>query len=567
VSPGATSLAAQVEALLQAGSFSEAVAAAEAALALEPDDASLWAALAAARLLSGEAIGAWRAAIRALDLNPGLAGARQTAALALDQARRPYRTALGQLSAPADEAGSLEAAYQAVVAADDAGLLEAEAEGVSLALFLRLAATEDADRRWPFADIGPKLALRGEHRHLLYQLPRVRDDADRRALLDQHRTWGRAVEAQAAAAPVTPAARGPRTRPRVGLMSSDLRIHVVGAFVDPLVDQAEAAGVELFCYSAQPGAPDGFQQHVAARSTFRHLPGADATGMARAIAADGLDVLIEIGGSTNNNRLEALAHRLAPRQISWLGYPHSAGLSTLDAMVLDPFLAPTRPDLLLEKPLLMPQTWAAMSPGYFRDTLPMAADLPQDRQGGQITFGSAGSPYKYSAATLDGWARVLAAVPGSRFLCVRPEGGSATFRANLTRAFLRRGVEAERLAFAPVRGGHLPFYDQMDISLDTFPLTGGMTTCEALWMGVPVVTLAGPSVHERISHSLLNNCGLGDLSVETVDGFVARAVALADDRDRRRAWRSEGRARIMGGVLGDLPQFGRDFFALVTAGI
>ena len=105
----------------------------------------------------------------------------------------------------------------------------------------------------------------------------------------------------------------------------------------------------------------------------------------------------------------------------------------------------------------------------------------------------------------------------------------------------------------------------MDISLDTFPLTGGMTTCEALWMGVPVVSLAGKAVYERLSHSLLINAGLGDLSTGTVDAFVARAVALAGDVQRLRQWRAEGRASILAGALGDAPGFARDFYALVTS--
>lgn len=488
-------------------------------------------------------------------------------AAALDALRQAYRAALADLIDPQDEAERLERAFRAVVAADDAGVLEPEAEGVSLGLFLRLAALDEADRRFPFAEVGRRLALRGEHRNLLFQLPRAQNDAGRRDLLDQHRAWGEGAEARAASHPVRSAPRPKRSRPRVGLVSSDLRIHVVGAFADPLIDGAEAAGVELFCYSAYPGPADGFQQHAAARAAaFRHLPGAAPTALAQAIAADAPDILIEIGGSTNHNQLEAMAHRLAPLQASWLGYPHSVGLDTIDALVLDPHIAPTAPGLILERPLLMPTSWIAMSPGYFREDLPLAAKLPLDRKG-VVTFGSAGSPYKYSAATLDAWARVLAAVPRSRFLFVRPEGGSATFRRNIAERFARRGVDPDRLDFAAVRNAHLPYYGEIDIALDTFPLTGGMTTCEALWMGAPVVTLAGRSVHERLSHSLLTNVGLADLSTETLEAFVARATALASEPERLRRWRAEGRRTIVEGPLGDLAQFAGDFFRLVTGAL
>ncbi len=480
---------------------------------------------------------------------------------ASDALIQAYREALSVLADPQDEAAKLEAAYHAVIAADDAGVLEEAAEGVSVALFLRLAALEEADRRWPFAQIGRRLAERGEHRHLIYQLPRVRSDADRRELVAQHRAWGALVEARAARDPIRPATRGARSRPRVALMSSDLRIHVVGAFADPLIDHAEACGVELFCYSAFAGPADGFQQHAASRAAaFRHLPGADAQAMARAIAADAPDVLIEVGGSTNQNRLEALAQRLAPVQISWMGYPHSAGLSTIDYLVCDPHVAPTEPGLLLEQPLVLPRTWVTLSPGYFRADIPLARDLPMDRKG-HVTFGSAGSTYKYSAATLSAWAKVLAAVPGSRFLFVRPEGGSPTFRANVARHFAAEGVGAERLDFAAVRNAHLPYYGEIDISLDTFPLVGGMTTCEALWMGAPVVSLTGPAFYERLGHSLLTNAGLANLSTDSVEAFVARAVALAGEPERLRAWRAGGRDQMMSGPLGDMEAFAQAFFA------
>ena len=552
--------------LLRTGSPVEAGVEAQRGLAQWPASAPLWTTLAAAQILAGDLVGGYRAAKRALDIDPDCPGAADNAAAAVEGLREAYRSALNRLATPQDEAARLEAAYQAVSAADDAGVLEDAAAGVSLGLFLRLAAVEEADRRWPFAKIGRELAARDEHRHLIHQLPRVREDADRRELLDQHRAWGQAAEARAAADPVRPAPRGARTKPRVGLMSSDLRIHAVGAFADPLIGHAAELGVELFCYSAFPGPADGFQQYVADQATMRHLPGAPAIDMARAIAADALDVLVEVGGSTNDNRIEAMAHRLAPTQISWLGYPHSSGLGAIDRLVVDPFTAPTEPGLILEQPMVMPHTWIALSRGYFRDDIPLVRDLPQDRKG-HVTFGTSGSPYKYSAATLDAWARVVSAVPGSHFLFIRPEGGSLTFRWNVTEVFARHGVSAERLDFVPVRGAHLPVYEEIDISLDTFPLTGGTTTCESLWMGAPVVTLAGKSVYERISHSLLNNCGLADLSTTSVEAFVARAVDLAADRERLRDWRANGRAAIMDGPLGDQRQFADDFFRLATTAL
>ena len=473
------------------------------------------------------------------------------------------RAALTDLSAPGDEGARLEAAFHAIREVQDAGVLDDDAQGISLAVLLRLAAVEEADRRWPFAEIGRTLAARGEHSYLTNQLPRVRTDADRRELLEQHRIWGRAAEAKAARKPITVAPRGPRTRRRIGLLSADLRMHVVLAFAEPLIQYAGENGVELYCYSAQPGEPDAAQQHVARHvAAFRHLPGAVAHELAQAIAADAPDVLIDIGGSTGFNRVEAMAHRLAPVQLSWMGYPHSCGLSTIDYMVLDPHLAPTDTSLLIERPLLMPRSSIALSPGFLSREAPLAAELPQERKG-VFTFGSAGSTYKYSAASLRAWARVLASVPNSRFLFVRPEGGSEIFRRNVAEHFARMGVADDRLDFAVVRHRHRPLLSEIDISLDTFPLTGGTTTIEALWMGAPVVSLRGPAVYERVSHAILTNVGLSDLSVETEDAFVARAVELAGDQVRRRRWRAEGRD-AMTAALGDAQGFAAEFYAMLA---
>jgi len=562
-SPSVSAAAASVVALLDRREFRKAAAEAEMAVKRAPGSVELWNLLGAAWLLAGELAKGERATAKALALDPASADARRNHDVALQGMRARCREALSTLADPEDEGGRLEAAFQAVVEADDASVLDDDLKGPALAVFLRLAAGEAAERRWPFASIGRDFAARGEHRSLLYQIPRADDDADRRELLEQHRAWGRLAEARAAAEPVERAPRGPRSRLRVGLLSSDLRIHVVTAFADPLIEHAQENGVDLYCYSAQPGAPDGAQQHIAGRVTeFRHLPGAGALEMARAVAADAPDVLIEIGGSTNANRLEAMAHRLAPVQASWLGYPHSAGLATIDHMVLDPYLAPTDPSLMIERPLLMPRSWIALSPGFFRDEPRPVEVLPEDRKG-FITFGSANSAYKYTPAALQAWARVMAAVPRSRFLFVRPEGGSATFRRNVAEAFAKAGVGTDRLDFAAVRGGHLPYYGEIDISLDTFPLTGGTTTCEALWMGVPVISLRGPAIYERLSHSILNNVGLGDLSVDSGAAFVAKGVALAGDPGFRRDWRAQCRRQIMAGALGDMRQFAEDFFRML----
>jgi predicted O-linked N-acetylglucosamine transferase (SPINDLY family) len=284
------------------------------------------------------------------------------------------------------------------------------------------------------------------------------------------------------------------------------------------------------------------------------------------IADDQLDMLIELGGTTHMNRLDLMAYRAAPKQASWMGYPHSAGLSTIDYLITDPYNTPPRRDLLLEKPLMMPHTWIALGRAVFTDAHEIKPGLPQDRNG-VITFGTANNPHKYNREMFEVWARVLHETPGSRFLFVRPEGSTPTFRRNVCAEFERGGVAKERIGFATVRGAHMPFYNEIDISLDTFPLTGGTTTTESLWMGVPVVSLIGEAFYERLSYSLLTNSGLKDLASDNKDDFVRTAVALAGDGDRRLALRQTLREQIRSGPLGQTGQFAQDFYDLIAKAV
>jgi predicted O-linked N-acetylglucosamine transferase (SPINDLY family) len=160
------------------------------------------------------------------------------------------------------------------------------------------------------------------------------------------------------------------------------------------------------------------------------------------------------------------------------------------------------------------------------------------------------------------WAEIVARTPDSRFLFVRPEGAAPAFKHNMRRVFAEAGVAPERIGFLPAWGEHLQHYGRIDISLDTFPLTGGTTTCEALWMGVPVVSLRGEAVFERLSHSILTNAGLSGLSVDTAGAYVEAAVALAADPARCTQLRATLRETMRAGPLGQAQAFTRDFFDL-----
>jgi predicted O-linked N-acetylglucosamine transferase (SPINDLY family) len=464
----------------------------------------------------------------------------------------------------AEEGRALDEAAGLARQALGAGARSAEETKVLRDGFSRVCDFEAMERLGDFRTAGRRWAQAGLHTALFRHLPRVAGEADRRELLEQHRIAAARLEAEAARRPIRrPAPRAPGKVIRLGFLSSDLRGHPVGYFVEPLFWRLDPARFEVFCYGFDRGPADALQGFFQARATaFRRMPELSAREAAQAIADDDLDVLIELGGSTSGNRLEVMAYRPAPKQASWLGYPHSAGLAAIDGLICDPFNVPPDDGLLLERPLVMPRSWIALGPATFKDE-PAVEPLPAEARNGALTFGTANNPYKYTPAGLRTWAEITAAASGARFAFIRPEGASAAFRANVLRVFEAAGVPAERVLFHAVRGAHLPWYNKVDISLDTFPLTGGTTTTEALWMGVPVVSLKGPAFFERLSWSILANAGLPDLAADDLDGFRKIALDLAADPARRAELRAGMRARLRASPLGDTEGFARDFFDLI----
>lgn len=463
-----------------------------------------------------------------------------------------------------DEGHELDEAAGLARQALGASALTPEQSKVLRDVFSRVCDFEAVARLGDFRAAGRRWAEAGLHTALFRQIPWVSGEAGRRELVEQYRIAAAWLEAQAGREPIRrPPVRPPGKVIRLGFLSSDLRGHPVGYFVEPVFQHLDPARFEVFCYGFDRGPADALQTAFQARATaFRRMPELSNREAAQAIADDDLDVLIELGGSTSGNRLEVMAYRPAPRQASWLGYPHSAGLSTIDGLICDPFNVPSDETLLLERPLIMPRSWIALGPTTFRDELAIDPATPEARNGA-LTFGTANNPYKFTPASLRVWAEITAAVPGARFAFIRPEGASAAFRNAVLPIFEAAGVPAERVAFHAVRGAHLPWYNEIDISLDTFPLTGGTTTTEALWMGVPVVSLKGPAFYERLSWSILANAGLAELVADDLAGFRKIALDLAADPARRRELRDGMRARLKASPLGDTEGFARDFFDLV----
>ena len=394
----------------------------------------------------------------------------------------------------------------------------------------------------------------------LAAMGRVKTLQDRLDLVKYHREWGASIEKQVEKTPVKRTPSSAKSKIRVGIMSSDLRDHPVSYFALPLIENYDRDRFEVYCYSFFTGREDGLQKKITESvDAFRWWPHKPNFDVAQGIADDHLDILFELGGPTDMNKIQVMAYKAAPVQASWLGYAHSMGLSAIDYILVDPFLKPDDPRMLIEKPFEVLETWVSLGRVRFHDDPAITKDIPQTRNG-FLTFGTMNNPSKYTPELIATWAEIMTQVPQSRFLFVRPEGDVPAFRANMAREFAKHGITENRLAYTPIRGKNLPHYNDIDIALDTFPHVGGTTTCETLWMGVPVVTLVGPAFFERLSYSNLNNAGLGDLCAFTREEYIAKTIALAEDKKRRELLRNTLRAQIRSKPLGQTERFAQNFY-------
>jgi len=313
--------------------------------------------------------------------------------------------------------------------------------------------------------------------------------------------------------------------------------------------------VEIYGYSGVQR-PDDFTARAKKTAVvWREAIGLDDEALAAQIRADQIDLLVDLTQHMAGNRLLVFARKPAPIQVSWLGYPASTGLAAIDYRMTDRFLDPegaawSKSVKALER---LPDCWFCFHPGES----PEPNTLPAS-QAGQITFGCLNNFSKINDSVLEVWARVLQAVPGSRLLLHCPAGATqARFRA----WFESRGVAADRLELVPrtnTRMEYLQAYQRIDIVLDTFPYNGGTTTCEALWMGVPVVSLAGPKGVSRLGLSILSNLGLPELVAFFADDYVGIAAQLAQNLPRLEQWRATLRSRMQASPLMDAPRFARN---------
>ena len=389
------------------------------------------------------------------------------------------------------------------------------------------------------------------------------DDVSADGLLQAHQQWN-AVHADKLA-PESPkiVVPGPvNLVPRIGFVSASFWTHPTGFLGIQALEGLKAAGCTVVCYSDTPRQDEFTARFKHAATVWRETRGLSAAELAKQIREDRIDILVDLMGHTGE-RLPVFAHKPAPMQMTWLGYVGTTGVTAIDFLLAD------RYHVLEGEEAHYVETVLRMPNGYACYTPPAGAPSPTllpALANGQVTFGSFNNPAKYSAGTLDCWAEVLSRVSRSRLLLKYKGLDDATLQTRLREEFSRRGVKPDRILLEG-KSPHcelLAQYGRVDLALDTRPYSGGLTTCEALWMGVPVITYPGNTFAGRHSTSHLMNAGYDQFVAKDCESFVNLAVEWANRLDELALIRSQMREQVRQSPLCDGPQFAFDFFDLLT---
>lgn len=558
----------------QAGRLAEAERAYRRILQQEPDHSDALHLLGVVALQTGS-------------LEPALQLVQRAVALRPDAAF--YRTNLGQVLERLGRDDEARAAYEAAIELDphdaeplnNLGHLLVRRDRLSEAEACCRAAIElNPDYAEPHTNLGNVLKERGElddaiasyrraialrpdlsplHSNLLLAL-HYHSGCSPEDLAREHRQWAeRHVLPLASQRRPHDRDRQPDRRLRIGYVSPDFREHAVARFILPVFEQHDRQRVEVYAYS-DVARPDAITQRLRARAdVWRDVSMLSDPQLADAIRNDEVDILVDLAAHSAGNRLLVFARKPAPVQVTYLAYCSTTGVDAIDYRLTDRFLDPHDADRrhYWERSLYLPDCyWCYSAPALPPSRLP-----PPDRREGPPTFGCLNNFAKVTGGTLAIWMQLLQRLPDTRLLLYARTGSPRDrVRGHLQQA----GLPEARVAFVDKQPfeDYLQTYREIDVALDPFPFTGGTTTCDALWMGVPVVSLAGRTAVSRGGSTLLSNVALGSLVARSEEQYLDLAAGLMRDRGRLAVMRRELRPCLESSPVMDAPRFSR---ALETA--
>jgi protein O-GlcNAc transferase len=526
-------------------------------------------------------LGRWGEAIpyleRAVALRPRYARARNNLGIALDELGRAEEAVAAYRQAIADDPACCEAHYNLGTTLLTQGHVEEALECFERALALKpgyalaqlnlgnayLARGDLARARTSLkraVEIAPDLAIAHDSNVFILNYLSLSNEAAFAA----HRQYAERFEAPLKGAwQPHPNDKDPERRLKVGYVSADLRTHSVASFIEPILAQHDKTGFEIYAYHSSTihdATTERLMSHVA---HWRSCKALSDEALAERIRADGIDILVDLSGHSTGNRLPMFAHRPAPVQVTYLGYPATTGLDAVDYRLVtadtDP---PGAESFHSERLFRLPRSLWCYRPNA---QMPEPRMQTPARTRREIYFGSTNNVAKISDATIASWSRILKAVPGSRLVMTNLAEGEA--RRLILSRFGTRGIGPDRI----ILHGKLPaeeFYSLLggiDIALDPFPYNGTTTSCESLWMGVPLITLIGKSSAGRSGYALLRTIGLPELAAAGEDEYVWLAIDLAADLGRLDRLRSSMRRRMEESALRDEPGVTGDIEAAYRA--
>lgn len=401
------------------------------------------------------------------------------------------------------------------------------------------------------ADIRARPGRSGVQQTLVFLL-QYHDGASPEEVLREHKLAGLLVARLADRLPPRVVVDAdPERRLTVGYISPDFRQHSCSYFIEPLLAAHDRERFRIIAYSSTSGRDAVTARLRGLADEWREVRTLSDDALAAQIAADRADIAVDLAGHSGSTRLAALAYRPAPIAMTYLGYPNTTGMAGIDYRIVDPLTDPLGAEAQSTEELIR------LDPCFLCYRPPAdapAAAPPPCSVGGPVTFGSFNAIDKTSPAAAAAWARILAATPGSRLLLKGSKLADPVVRGRLLELLGRHGIDGSRVDLLIWTSGvreHLECYGRMDIALDPFPYNGTTTTCEALWMGVPVVTVVGNMHAGRVGASLLSAVGTPELVAAGVDDYIRIAIELAADRPRLEAMRSSLRERMAASPLCD----------------